>query len=342
MRFAIFFLVILAVSCAQESDMSKVFSKVEIVDLYQDSMSIRAIEIMEGSLAFAGNKGIFGTVDLKTGRVRSGVQAYDSILPEFRAIAHTATDFFMLSAGDPALLYKTGDSGTMELVYTETGEGVFYDAMDFWNDMEGIAIDDSMDGCLSIIITRDGGQNWTKLPCAKLPPALVGEGAFAASNTNIAIAGDTAWIATTRSRIFLTPDKGMRWEVMQTPIIQEKETEGIYSVAFYNSKLGYVVGGDYTRPEGNSGNKSITRDGGSTWELKADAQEPGYKSCVQFVPHSGGQDLVALGFTGISYSSDAGTHWKTLSTEPFYTLRFLNDSVAYAAGKNRIAKLIFK
>lgn len=342
MRIALLFLVMLTVSCAQKQDRNKVFSEVEITVLYQDSLSIRAIEIMDGSLAFAGNKGVFGSVDLKTGQVRSGVQAFDSILPEFRAVAHTASDFFMLSAGNPALLYKTGDSGAMELVYSEAGAGVFYDAMDFWNDKEGIAIGDSMDGCLSVLLTRDGGYNWTKLPCTALPPALDGEGAFAASNSNIAIAGDSAWIATTNSRIFFTPDKGMNWEVMQTPVINKAETEGIYSVDFYNSRLGFVIGGDYTNPDGNTGNKALTRDGGASWELVAEGMEPGYKSCVQYVPKSGGKALVALGYTGISHSSDAGANWKTLSPESFYTLRFLNDSVAYAAGRNRIAKLIFK
>ena len=52
--------------------------------------------------------------------------------------------------------------------------------------------------------------------------------------------------------------------------------------------------------------------------------------------------MVALGFTGISYSSDMGASWKELSKESFYTIRFKNDSIAYAAGKNRISKLTFK
>ena len=76
--------------------------------------------------------------------------------------------------------------------------------------------------------------------------------------------------------------------------------------------------------------------------LIADGKAPGYKSCIQFVPNSDGKEMVALGFTGISYSSDMGNSWQQLSEEPFYTLRFKNDSVAYAAGKNRISKLIFK
>ncbi len=332
----------LLVSCSPKPKAPKVFTGMELETLFQDSVSIRAIEIMEGSLAFAGSGGMFGTVALTDGSVRMGIQAFDSILPEYRAVAHTPSDFFMLSAGSPALLYKTGDSGEMELVMYEAGEGVFYDSMAFWNTKEGIAIGDSKEGCLAILLTRDGGHSWSKLPCEALPPALEGEGAFAASNTNIAIVGDTAWIATTKSRIFRTPNKGGTWEVIETPVVRASPTEGIYSMAFYNAQIGIVMGGDYTQPGLNTANKAISNNGGNSWELIADGLEPGYKSCVQYVPNSGGKGLVAVGFTGVAYSSDGGVSWEELSEEPFYTLRFLNDSVAFAAGKNRIVKLSFK
>ena len=321
---------------------NKLISAVEVEAIYLDSVSIRAIELMPGSLAFAANKGIFGSIDLNTHAVRTNVQQFDSIFPEFRAVTHTKSDFFMLSVANPALLYKTGDDGGMELVYTERDSLVFYDAMKFWNNQEGIAIGDSMDGCLSVIITRDGGQHWNKLDCENLPAADEGEGAFAASNTNIAIVGDHCWVATTSGRIYYSADKGISWEIYSTPIRNERPTEGIYSIDFYNESLGIAIGGDYTSPENNLRNKALTRDGGRTWELLADGANPGYKSCVQFVPGTEGQGIVAVGFTGISYSIDQGVNWMPLSEESFYTLRFLNDSVAYAAGRNRIAKLTFK
>lgn len=329
------------ISCAQKQG-SHHFSSVAVDVLYEDSLSIRAIEIMDGSLAFAANKGIYGLIDLKTNSVKTNVQLHDSVLPEFRAVTHTATDFFMLSIANPALLYKTGDKGQMQLVYKEVGEKVFYDAIRFWNDQEGIAVGDSMEGCISVIITRDGGNNWKKIPCSDLPKAAEGEGAFAASNTNIETMGNKTWIATTHSTIYYSGDKGKTWKVFETPIVKDKPTQGIYSLAFYDENLGIAIGGDYTDPENNNANKAITRNGGLSWNLVAEGQHPGYKSCVRFVPHSGGEDIVALGFTGISYSKDMGTTWSSLSDESFYTLRFLNDSIAYAAGKNRIAKLTFK
>lgn len=342
MRYLFLIIISFIIHSCSQSVKRPDFTEVTIEVLYEDSLSIRAIELMNGSLGFAANKGVFGTIDLQTKTVRTNIQKYDTLLPEFRAIAHTSTDFFMLSVANPALLYKTGDKGSMELVYTEEGETVFYDSMAFWNDKEGIAIGDSMAGCLSVIITRDGGYSWNKLSCTQLQEAPEGEGAFAASNTNIVIVGNKAWVGTTKGRVYYTDNKGLSWEVFQTPILSEKPTQGIYSMDFYNSSLGIAIGGDYTDPGKNMANKAISHDGGKSWQLLANNQDPGYKSCIQFVPDSEGKGIVAVGFTGISYSSDIGKNWKTLSNEGFYTLRFQNDSVAYAAGRNRIARLSFK
>lgn len=342
MRFTALVVLLILFSCADKPAPTTTFSSVEVEIIHRDSINIRAIEFLDGSLAFAGDHGIYGSVDLATDQVRTAVQAYDSLLPEFRAIGHTKRDFFMLSVGSPALLYKTGESGRMELVYTETGEGVFYDAMAFWDDREGLAIGDSTGGCLSIVVTRDGGRTWRKIPCTLLPPSKEGEGAFAASNTNIAIQGDTAWVATTASRVFRTTNRGRSWEVVQSPMGREAPAQGIFSMAFYDAERGFAIGGDYTQPEVNRGNKAMTLDGGKTWELVADGQNPGYKSCLQFVPNSEGEGIVAVGYTGISYSPDFGRSWVDLSSESFYTIRFLDDSTAYAAGRNRIAKLRFK
>lgn len=333
------------VSCKDEATfIPRDFNTVEIETILEDSLlSIRAIDILnDGSLTFAANNGAYGLYDPKKESWQISKQVYDTLQLEFRSVAHTTSDFFMLSVGNPAMLFKTGDQGTMELVYFEEHPKVFYDSMIFWNDQEGIAIGDTTEDCLSIIITRDGGNTWHKLSCDVLPKAKEAEGAFAASNTNIAVKGNNTWIATTAGRVYFSEDKGKSWSVVQTPVINAKETEGIYSMAFYDNKNGFAIGGDYTNPESNTANKIITNDGGNTWTLIASGKEPGYRSCVQYVPNGNGKELVTVGFKGIDYSKDGGNSWKSISKEGFYTLRFLNDSVAYAAGQKRISKLMFK
>ena len=348
MRSLLSFLLLTVLFSCREKDQEPVktpFSSVDIENIYQDSISIRTLEILDdGSLAFAGSDGKYGLYDQKTKVWNTNVIKGDSINPGFRATAHTATDFFMLSIANPALLYKTGSDGQMHLVYAEEHEKVFYDSMKFWNDQEGIAMGDPTEDCLSILITRDGGNTWNKIPCSDLPKAKKGEAAFAASNTNIAVKGDKAWIITggMASRVFYSEDKGTTWQVANTPLTQGKPTQGGYSIDFYNENIGFIIGGDYTKPDLNTANKAITLDGGKTWSLVADGASPGYKSCVQFVPNSGGKELIVTGSTGISYSQNQGKTWSNLSDEGFYALRFLNDSIAYASGNGRIAQLKFQ
>ncbi|WP_431106949.1 WD40/YVTN/BNR-like repeat-containing protein [Winogradskyella poriferorum] len=313
------------------------FSEVEIETLLQDSlMNVRAIELNKDQLKGMSSNGK---------EVQMFIEDEEAILLETigsdnsRSCAILEEDFFNLSIGSPARLYKSG-----MLVYYEDNPKAFYDSMDFWNDQEGIAIGDPTDDCMSIIITRDGGETWTKLSCEDLPKAKEGEAAFAASDTNISIVGDHTWVATggKASRILYSPDKGKTWDVFETPIVQGKETTGMYSIDFYDENNGFAIGGDYTKPNDTLNNKIKTTDGGKTWQVVANGKGPGYRSCVQYIPNSSAKELVAIGFKGIDYSSDSGETWKHLSDEGFYTIRFLNDSVAYAAGKGRISKLTFR
>ena len=334
-------------SCKTKDDfVPREISKVVIETILEDSLlSIRAIEIFkDGNLAFAGNNNTYGLYNSNPKKWSISKIVYDSLNVSFRAVAETTTDFFMLSIASPALLFKTGNNGKMILVYNEENEKVFYDSIDFWNDQEGIAIGDPTDDCLSVIVTRDGGNTWNKLSCDDLPKAKEGEAAFAASDTNIAIVDDNTWVATggKASRVLYSPDKGYTWEVFETPIVQGTATTGIYSIDFYDELNGFAVGGDYTKPKDNLTNKILTNDGGKTWQVVAGGENPGYRSCVQYLPNREGKELVAIGFNGIDYSNDLGYSWKHLSDEGFYTIRFLNDSVAYAAGKGRISKLTFR
>lgn len=342
--YSILMLLIIGCGSKEEQEETTPFSSVETELILKDTLSVRALEIIGENLAFAGNRGMYGLYNSRTGDWKTNVQKYDTILSDFRAVASTSTDFFMLSAGNPALLFKTGETGSMELVYKEEGEKVFYDAMTFWNDNEGIAMGDPTENCLSIIITRDGGKTWNKIGCDILPEVEEGEAAFAASNSNIAVKGDHTWILSggMRSRVFYSGDKGKNWKVFDTPLIQGTSTTGGYSMDFYNEQTGIILGGDYKNPEKNTGNKAVTKDGGRTWKLVAEGYDPGYQSAVRYVPTREAQEIVGVGPNGVSYSFDGGRNWQELSKESFHTIRFVDDTTAYAAGRNKIARLRFR
>lgn len=59
--------------------------------------------------------------------------------------------------------------------------------MQFYDNLNGIAIGDPIMGYLSVITTKDGGETWQKNNIENAPKVVDGEAAFAASNTNINI-----------------------------------------------------------------------------------------------------------------------------------------------------------
>lgn len=333
---------ILIIQCKKKPEQRAI--QLSFEEIAVPNSSIRAIyPLKDSTLFYATSDGYMGMVLPNMKNVKDKRIFYDTITPHFRAIASNGTNIFILSVGNPALLYKLND-GELELVYKEKHEKVFYDAMAFFDEKHGIAMGDPTDNCLSVILTEDGGNTWKKIPCVKLPETVEGEAAFAASNSNIAIYKDRVWMVTggKKSRVFRSLNRGKNWQVFDTPIISGGEMTGIYSIDFYDKKHGIIIGGDWNNKTVNTGNKAITKNGGKTWELVQDGREPGYKSCVQYVPDTGGQEVFAVGTTGISFSNNGGITWKKLSDKSYFTIRFVNKNMAWLAGDQKIAKMVIE
>ncbi|MFV8354645.1 WD40/YVTN/BNR-like repeat-containing protein [Flavobacterium sp. XS1P32] len=322
------------------------FNAVAIDTLFQDKISIRAIVIDANKIWYAADKGRFGFYNIDNNQKFESSISKDSLKLEFRSNAQTKKNIYILNVGNPALLYQISkEEKKVKLVYQENHEKVFFDSMQFWNNKEGIAMGDPIADCLNVIITRDGGNTWSKVPSNKLPKVMDGEAAFAASNTNILIKGNNTWLVSggKKSRVFYSPDKGDSWTVFDTPIVQGKAMTGIFTADFYDSKSGFIAGGDYELRNQNFSNKALTTDGGKTWNLIAENQGFGYASCVQYVPKSNGKGLVSVGFSGLYYSSDGGISWKQLASDStLHTIRFLDNHTAIAAGQNKMIRIRFK
>lgn len=328
-------------SCNQEYKARQTVN-ISIENFKMDSTSIRAIEIVnDSSIVYAGSIGDLGIITSSGKIIGTKKIITDTIIPHFRSLSYTKQGVYALNVGNPALLYQYKNNA-INIVYKEENENVFYDSMKFFDELNGIAMGDPTDDCLSIIITRDGGNTWGKIKCEDLPKIEKGEAAFAASNTNIAIVGENAWIVTggLKARVFHSADMGLTWKVYNTPIIQGKNTTGIYSVDFYNEKQGIICGGDYLDKFGNFANKAITKDGGKTWEVVAENSEPKYVSCVQYVPETGGKEVFAVSTNGVFYSNNYGKEWVKMSDESYYSIRLFDKNTAWLSGNNVIAKMV--
>ena len=307
------------------------------------STSVRALQAVGTREAwFGGSQGVWG-VSRDGGRSWQvdSLRADDGSRPEFRAIAVTDEAVHLLAVGAPARLFRSTDRGeTWRVVYYEDAEGVFYDAMRFWDAREGMAWGDPVGGCMSVAITRDGGETWTKVPCDQLPPARPGEAAFAASNGNIVVRGDSAWCAST-ARVWITGDRGRTWKVVDTPIASAAPMQGLFALAMWDGG-GIGVGGDWEHPEDATASKVGTVDGGHTWYPITPGVGPGYRDGVRAVPGTPGPELWSVSAQGISRSPDGGTTWHaaTLPVPGAFTVDFSTDGRRmWLAGKGFVLGL---
>ncbi len=339
--FSTFLLFLLQQLSAQEIP---IYSRAETDTILNGDYNIRALLIEGSTIYYGADKSRIGYINVASKERKEFKYEIDDL--EFRSIAKTKDHIFALNAGSPAVLTRMEKNGSnLRVVYDDYNPKVFYDSMQFWNNYEGIALGDPLNGCMAVVITRNGGKSWNRLPCFLLPPVIEGEAAFAASNTNIVIKGDRTWLVTggMASRVLYSPDKGKNWYISETPMVSGKPTTGIYSADFYDFKYGFLVGGDYLDPQMNNNTKAITSDGGKTWKSISNNEGFGYASCVQYIPGSDGKALVTVGPAGLQYSSDYGSTWtQLLADDSLYTIRFQNSRTAYAAGKNKIIRISFK
>ena len=235
---------------------------------------------------------------------------------DFRDVEAFSADFaYLLSAGpgDQSRIYKTTDAGkNWTLQFTNKDPKGFFDCMAFWDRDHGIALGDPIadnSGKLrfELISTEDGGKNWKPIPPGTLPPAVEGEGAFAASGTCITVQGNAnVWFATGGkvARVFRSTNAGKTWAVADTPMIHGRDSTGIFSIAFRDHIHGVVAGGDYKHPEQVGPNLAFTNDGGLTWKLSALSPQT-YFSAVAFAqPGSGGTAVLVAGTTRVAYADD--------------------------------------
>ncbi len=244
-----------------------------------------------------------------------------------------------IGPGDASRIYRTDDGGEhWQLQFTNNDPRIFLDAMAFASADRGFVIGDAVDGAFVVLATKDGGREWKRVPGDRLPAALAGEGAFAASGTNVAVRGrDRVWIATGASRVLRSTDGGRSWTIAKTPL-PAGESAGIFSIAFRDDRHGVIVGGDYRREQAADANAAVTSDGGLTWTL-ASHGVGGYRSVVAWVPGTAAA-FVAAGPSGMDVSDDDGRTWRPAAEAGYDAVSFAAGRVGWAAGAaGRIAHL---
>jgi photosystem II stability/assembly factor-like uncharacterized protein len=256
---------------------------------------------------------------------------------DFRAVwAFDANTAFLLSigTGESSRVYQTTDAGAhWKQVFANPDAKGFFDGIAFWDRTHGIIAGDAVDGRTTIFTTEDGGASWQR---AASPEAAGSEGAFAASNTSLALMGaHDVWLGTTAARVLHSSDNGHTWTAAQTPIRHDGPGAGIFSVAFSDAHYGIAVGGDYSKDKEARDNIAITSDGGKSW-IAPSGRPSGFRSAVAQLP--GTKTWIASGTSGSDISTDNGATWTQFDAASYNAILFVSPTVGWAVGgRGRIA-----
>ena len=341
LAFSLIFIVLSA--CQQMPDEQQDVVQYDVFE----QMTVRAMAVQDDETLWVGGPDGFyaytqdGGLHWTTGKIKAaaGLEFRSIALPDSQTVC-------LLTAGSPALIFKTTDQGAhWETVFEDKDPAAFFNSMAFSDSQNGLAFGDVKDGCFNAIQTKDGGSTWTRIPCSVLPVARDGEVAFASSNTCIAIQGTQVWIGTggQHARVLHSADFGLTWEANTTPMIQGNTMTGIYSVDFYDTQIGIVAGGDYEQQNNKQQNIALTTDGGASWKRVDHGSEPSYISCIQFAREGKGEILYAAGYGGLYRSKDQGKSWENLLKGDFTTLReSKGGNYLWYAGKGVLGKIKIK
>ncbi len=310
----------------------------------KEKISLRGLSVVSDNIIWAsGTKGqVARSIDGGKHFEWLTVKGFED--RDFRDIeAFDANTALIMAVDTPAVILKTKDGGkTWSQVFRDNRPGMFLDAMDFDDNGNGMVVGDPIDGKLFIATTSNYGDSWLKLKeNDNQYSAATGEAFFAASGTNIKIAGN-------RSNpfiCFVTGGTDSRLFVNGSPagldIIHGKSSEGANSVDVDPTiKKIAIVGGDFTNDTLTKNNIEIfTIDGQRL--LKAPVQTPphGYRSCVAFLSPT---VLIVCGTSGVDVSMDGGLNWKLISNESFHVCAKAKKGTAvFLAGRDgRIAKVV--
>lgn len=314
----------------------------QIVDLVsKEKVSLRGLSVVDDKIIWVSGSG--GHVALSTDGGKNWlwhqVQGFEQT--DFRDIeAFDNRTAVIMGIGEPGVILKTFNGGeSWKQVYTDSAKGIFFDAMEFWRDGNGIVVGDPIDGKVYVARTPDFGNTWYRYFSNLLPKVVNGEAMFASSGTNIRRLNDGEGLLVTgghRSRLLVH----QQW--VDVPLLQGSTTTGANSLAVWprtpNKVNIYVVGGDFMRDTLTSLNAAYTLDLGKTWKLP-EVPPHGYRSCVEFIDR---KKMISCGTSGVDISEDGGRRWRLISSVSYHVVRKAKtgNTVFLAGSRGRVAKLV--
>jgi photosystem II stability/assembly factor-like uncharacterized protein len=206
---------------------------------------------VDDQIYWASRRDVTGTIVTTDGGNTWTVSSFSDPAPVYCIHAFNADTAFVIAS----TIYKTTDRGTTWTPVTGvfTNGASFPNTIHFFDQDNGVAMGDPVDGYFEIYTTTDGGTNWTRVPSNNIPAPLTGEAGVVNYH---AYFNNSYWFSTNKARVFRSTDLGFTWTSYQF-----SQTDYIPIVAFRDELHGIADASS----GGTGWNYYRTSDGGNSW-----------------------------------------------------------------------------
>jgi len=242
----------------------------------------------------------------------------------------------VLSAGEGQLskIFYFHEKSGWKKVFQMENESGFIDAVQFWENGQGLVYGDAIDSLAYILKTTNFGRSWNRIPTA--PLSNTGEGGFASSGSNILMGKEgKAWIATGANgsaRVFYTEDYGRTWEVKNTPMMTG-EFAGLTAIKKTADKL-WITGGDLAITDKQLTNVYYSENLAESWSALPAHQTLGSFYGLAVTNYLENEFVITCGPNGAEIWLGDQQEWRILSEEDIWTSTFIDSRTALMAGRN--------
>ncbi|NRA13760.1 MAG: T9SS type A sorting domain-containing protein, partial [Crocinitomicaceae bacterium] len=235
------------------------------------------------------------------------------------------------AGGQTGGIWKTtngGTSWTRQNTATFNNAASFTNVVHFWDANVGFCQGDPINGEFELYTTTNGGTTWSQVPGGSIPnPTNGNEFGY---TRQIDVIGDHVWFSTSLGRIYHSANKGLTWNVFNTPVADfgGAVTAGTSAnFSFSSANDGLIID--------NSGTVYRTTNGGTNWSTVTTTGSV-FTNGLCFIEGTNTAFCTgaATGVSGSSYSTDGGTTWNIIDTEQHLHCEFTTPSIGWSGWFN--------
>lgn len=233
------------------------------------------------------------------------------------------------AAGQTGGIWKTTNGGTTwtrQNTATYNNAASFTNVVHFWDANVGFAQGDPINGEFELYTTTNGGNTWTPVPAANIPnPLNANEFGYV---RQIEVIGDNVWFTTSVGRVYHSTNRGINWQVYQTPVVDFGAgvvTTSSAVLSFSSATTGLIID--------NNGLVYKSTNSGSTW-TQLTTTGTVFTTGLCFIEGTNIAFSTGANPAGSSFSQDGGQTWNIIDNAQHLFVEFKTPSIGWSGWFN--------